>query len=213
MLTYKEIVYGLELAGTIAFASSGALLAIRKNMDIFGISVLGIVTALGGGLIRDLILNVTPPNMFRNPTYVLTAIGTACALFILIYRRKNLLNSRYMKRYERFMTVMDTIGLSTFTVTGIHVGIDGAYGNERFLLIFLGVITGVGGGMIRDVLAGETPYVLVRHVYACASLAGAVTAVFLKDVIGDGNAMILGAVVVGVIRYLAIVKNWNLPRI
>ncbi|MDR1832301.1 MAG: trimeric intracellular cation channel family protein [Fusobacteriaceae bacterium] len=213
MDTYGGIVWFLEIVGTVAFASSGAMVGIRKNMDIFGVNVLGLVTALGGGLIRDLILGITPPNMFRDPSYALTAVVTSCVLFIVIYFRKNLLNSRHMRRYEQVMVVMDTIGLSTFTVIGIDVAVGASFGDSRFLLVFLGAITGVGGGMIRDVLAGETPYVLVRHVYACASLAGAILCVALRRPLGNGTAMLAGAFLTGVVRWLAVKKNWNLPKI
>jgi uncharacterized membrane protein YeiH len=213
MNQYNGIRYILEIVGTIAFASSGAMTGIKKNMDIFGVNVLGIVTALGGGLIRDLILGISPPNMFRDPSYVSVAIITSCILFSIIYFKKSILNSKFMEKYERVMIAMDTIGLSTFTVIGINVGIEKSYGNQYFLLIFLGVMTGVGGGMIRDIMAGNTPYVLVKHVYACASIAGATICVLLKNKIGNMNAMVLGAVVVGVIRYFAIKKKWNLPRI
>lgn len=210
---YKEIRYILEIIGTIAFASSGAMTGIKKNMDIFGVNVLGIITALGGGLIRDLILGISPPNMFKDPSYVLVAISTSCILFLIIYFNKSIWNSKFMWKYERIMIAMDTIGLSTFTVIGINVGIENSYESQYFLLIFLGVITGIGGGMIRDIMAGNTPYVLVKHVYACASIAGATICVILKNKLGNMNAIIIGAFVVGVIRYFAVKKKWNLPRI
>ena len=213
-MTYSQIVvFVLEIIGTIAFASSGAMVGIRKNMDIFGVNVLGITTALGGGLIRDLILNISPPNMFRYPSYVIMSIITSTILFIVAYFNKELLKSKYMEIYERAMTSMDAIGLAAFTIIGINTAVLLSYTHEYFLLIFVGVITGVGGGMLRDIMAGTTPYIFVKHVYACASIAGAILCVILKDIIGNAPAMVIGAGSIVIIRYLAVRYHWNLPKI
>lgn len=213
-MDYSEIiVYILEIIGTIAFASSGALVGIRKKMDIFGVNVLGVTTAVGGGLIRDVVLDITPPNMFQHPSYTLMAIATSCLLFVFIYYNRAFLNSNHMERYEQAMNLADSLGLAAFTVIGINTAIQASYGDRYFLMIFVGMITGVGGGMMRDVMAGRLPYVFVKHVYACASMAGAIVCVLLREVISDTNALILGAVVIMVIRILATYYKWNLPKI
>ncbi len=205
-------VYIIEMIGTVAFASSGAMIAIRKNMDIFGINVLAVTTALGGGLIRDLVLGINPPNMFRNSSYALAAIVTACLLFGLFRLRQELLESRFVEMYEKWMNVMDAIGLGAFTVIGINTALGVGY-DSIFLLIFVGVITGIGGGMIRDVMAGNMPFVFVKHVYACASIAGAILCLILRSFIGNSASMIIAAVLVVVIRLLAAHYRWNLPRV
>lgn len=206
------VVYIIEIIGTVAFASSGAMIAIRKNMDIFGINVLAITTALGGGLIRDLILGINPPNMFRDSSYALWAIATACVLFVIFKWRKRLLESHWIEKYEQLMGIMDAIGLGAFTVIGIDKAIQMGY-DSTFLLIFVGVITGVGGGMLRDIMAGNTPFIFVKHVYACASIAGAIVCLLARLIFLDYVAMIIGAVVVILIRILAARYRWNLPKV
>lgn len=205
-------VFIIEIIGTVAFASSGAMIGIRKNMDIFGINVLAITTALGGGLIRDLVLGIIPPNMFRNSSYAIAAVITACLLFLLFRLRQQLLESRFVELYEKWMNVMDAIGLGAFTVIGIDTALSLGY-DSIFLLLFVGVITGIGGGMLRDIMAGNTPFVFVKHVYACASIAGAVVCLILRSFIPDAGAMIAAAGLVILIRLLAAHYRWNLPRV
>lgn len=212
-MEYTTLIFLLELIGTVAFASSGAMAGIRKNMDIFGVLVLGITTAVGGGCIRDLILGIHPPKMFHNFSYVGAAIATSCLLFFVIYLKKELLESRFLETYEQVMNAFDAIGLGIFTVIGIRTAISVSSDSNLFLLIFVGVVTGIGGGMLRDIMSGSTPFVFVKHVYACASLAGAVCYIFLQARIGDAAAVIISSAVVIIIRLLAAHYRWNLPRI
>lgn len=213
-MEYTEIItFALEIIGTIAFASSGAMVGIEKNMDLFGVNVLGVVTAVGGGMIRDLILGITPPNMFRNSVYTIVAIVTCCVLFFIVYINKQILASQFRAAYDRVMMMFDAIGLGIFTVVGVNTAIKAGYENQIFLLIFVGMLTGVGGGLIRDVMAGVTPYILVKHIYACASMIGAIVCAALYWKIGEIQAMFLAAFIVMLIRFLAAKYRWNLPRI
>ena len=203
----------VEIIGTVAFASSGAMVAVRKKLDLFGVIVLGVITAVGGGMLRDLMIGNIPPVMFRDPLYVLAAFITVTILFLMFRRWPFLLGSKYIETYEQIMNILDAIGLGAFTVTGINTGVAAGYGDYHFLIIFLGVITGIGGGILRDIMAGETPYVLKKHIYACASIAGACLYVFLLGYIRSGSAMIISALLVVVIRLLASYFRWNLPSI
>ena len=191
------IIYIFEMIGTVAFASSGALVGIRKNMDIFGVNVLGI----------------TPPKMFQNFSYVGASILISCILFTIFYLNQELLSSRFLETYERVMISLDAIGLGVFTVMGIRTAIEASFENNIFLLIFVGAVTGIGGGMLRDVMAGMTPFVFVKHVYAIASILGAVCYIILRLYIRDTISLFLGAAVVLIIRLLAAHFRWNLPRI
>lgn len=164
------LIFVLELIGTLAFAASGAMTGVRKNMDIFGVAILGLTTAVGGGVIRDLILGSTPPRTFQDPIYAGLAVATAIAVFIVA--RRGWFEGRH-QFYDLAMLVMDSLGLGAFTVTGVGAALEAGQ-DGAFLLIFVGVVTGVGGGVLRDVLAGDTPYIFVKHVYACASLLGAI---------------------------------------
>lgn len=214
MLYSGFIIYLLEIIGTIAFAFSGAMVGIKRRMDILGVTVLGITTAVGGGLIRDIILDKTPPNMFLYPSYTITAIITSIVVFVIVYKNKIASLIRHIDIYDRILTIMDTVGLGAFTVLGINTGLAVGYKGNYFLLIFVGVITGVGGGILRDVMAGTRPYIFVKHVYATASLAGAVVCVILVTLIEEKTiGMVSGAFTVLILRYFAIKYDWNLPKI
>ncbi|MCI8317442.1 MAG: trimeric intracellular cation channel family protein [Lachnospiraceae bacterium] len=213
-MVYSDmIVFAMEIIGTVAFAASGAMTGIQRRMDLFGVNVLGVTTAVGGGLIRDLILGINPPVMFQNPQYALTAVLTSTILFLFLYVRTEGGSGKYGRTRELLLLTGDTIGLGIFTVVGVHTAITAGYGGDRFLLIFVGVMTGVGGGVIRDVLAGNTPYIFVKHVYAVASLTGALFYVALLPYLGGLSCMLMGAAAVMLIRFLAAHYRWNLPRI
>ena len=205
----ETFIFLMEIAGTIAFSVSGALIGIEKKMDIFGVTILGLTTAVGGGVIRDLIIGSTPPQTFQNPVYAMVAIIVAVIIFLCAF----FWHIHYDRIFfELLVFVMDSLGLGIFTVVGISTAYNTSHDFSNFLLIFVGVITGVGGGVLRDMLAGNTPYIFVKHVYACASLAGAILCVYLIPVMGLRNAMFLGMTITVVIRFLSRHYRWNLPR-
>lgn len=212
-MNYSDlIIFIMEMMGTVAFAASGAMLGIRKKMDLFGVCVLGVTTAVGGGLIRDIILGIIPPGMFRRPVYTFVAIVTSVGLFVLLYIKRNLLDGRIGHLYELLMNISDAIGLGIFTVVGINTAWNAGY-HPLFLVVFVGVITGVGGGLLRDIMAQEKPYILTKHIYACASIIGALVCVYTENLLGNLGAMMTGAMVVVIVRFLAMHYRWNLPRI
>ncbi len=221
----NEIVFFLEIIGTIAFSVSGAMIGIQKKMDIFGVSILGLTTAVGGGILRDLMIGNIPPQTFRDPVYALMAILTAIVVFITVAIVKKVRHKDHIdvtdqfkgKRfYDLIMLVMDTLGLAIFTVMGIQTAENAEAEFSWLLLLFVGVVTGVGGGVIRDIMAGNTPYIFVKHIYACASLAGAVVYLIIHAIGGNGIesfAAIVAMAVIMLIRFLAAKFKWNLPRI
>ncbi|MBR5520060.1 MAG: TRIC cation channel family protein [Clostridia bacterium] len=198
----------VELAGTIAFAISGAMTGLSKRMDIFGIAILGLTTATGGGVVRDVLLGSFPPAMFRNPIYAAVAIGTSIVIFLPLVRR---LLARTRRFYTAILFFTDTFGLGIFTVVGVQAAYLAGYENA-FLAIFVGTITGVGGGVLRDVLAGNTPYIFVKHIYACAAIAGALLCVLLWKSTGQTTAMFAGMGLIVAIRILAAHFRWSLPK-
>lgn len=202
-------ILALELVGTMAFAASGAMTGLRKNMDIFGVCILGLTTAVGGGVIRDVILGNTPPATFQDPVYAAVALATSLVLFLPRVRRLLMWDQRL---FDLCLFLMDTAGLAIFTVMGIRIACAHASRPTLFLLVFVGVVTGVGGGVLRDMMAGDTPYIFVKHVYACASLAGALACGLLWRPAGEMTAMLLGAGIVVLIRALSAHYRWNLPR-
>ena len=206
-----SLLFFVEAVGTIAFASSGAMVAIKKQLDLLGVIVLGVTTAVGGGMLRDIIIGNVPPNLFKDPVYVLLAFITVMILFVIVRCNQKILASRSIEMYEKVMNIFDAVGLGAFTVVGIDTAVLAGYGRYQFLIIFLGVITGVGGGLLRDIMAGETPYILKKHVYACASITGAVLYAYLQDYMNNDAAMLIGAGSVILIRILATRYCWDLP--
>lgn len=198
-----------EMIGTVAFAASGAILGIRKGMDIFGVCILGLTTACGGGMVRDVLLGNTPPAAFQNPMASAVAVVTSLILFLSGVRHGLMGNQR---RYDLFMLWMDSAGLGIFTVMGVRVVWGCVAEPSLYLLVFVGVVTGVGGGVLRDVLAGDTPYIFVKHVYASASLAGALACVVLWPLVGEMAAMLCGSALVVAVRILSAHFRWNLPH-
>ncbi len=198
----------LELIGTVAFSASGAMTAIRKQMDLLGVIILGLVTAVGGGVIRDLILGITPPATFRDPIYAATAAITAAVIFLPPVQR---LLQRYRRVYDLVLLAMDSVGLGLFTVLGVQTAFVHSSASGIFLLCFVGVITGVGGGVLRDMMAGNTPYIFIKHIYASASLVGALICVLLWPS-SHFWAMALGAGAVVFIRGLSAHFRWSLPK-
>lgn len=198
-----------EILGTIAFAISGAMEAVRHKMDLFGVAMLGLVAATGGGVIRDLVIGRTPPMLFRDPSCAIIAIAVAILLFMLLRFLKKNPTPRLAHFSERLYFLSDTVGLGVFTMLGIQSA--GEAGDA--LLLFVGVITGVGGGVLRDVLAGTVPSIFRKQIYALASIAGALANIALARFLSAQAAMLAGFGVVVVIRCLAAHFHWDLPRI
>ena len=202
-----------EIMGTVAFAISGAMLAIERKMDLFGIVFLGIVTAAGGGFIRDMTLGIVPPAMFSSPMVLPLAILSSlavCALVAWLYKGSD--EELHGERFQWILNFTDAIGLGLFTVAGANTAIDSGYGSYHAFVIFLGMLTGVGGGILRDLLAGEIPYVLQKHIYATACIFGIIGYYILYHFIPENAAALIGFCLVLVIRYLAKHFEWNLPR-
>lgn len=190
-----------EILGTVAFAISGAMVAIEKKMDMLGVVILGVTTAVGGGIIRDLLVGVTPPKSLNNPLYALIAIGVSLIVFLPPIRKRVDVNNMVL-------IAIDAIGLGTFTVIGTESGLPF---DNMFLQVFLGVLTGVGGGVLRDLFANEKPMIFVRHFYAVASFLGAVLCVSLYP-LQKNAAMIAGIALVVVLRLCAAKFRWHLPK-
>ena len=209
-----EFIFILELIGTVAFASSGAMIAIEKKMDIFGVNVLGATTAVGGGIMRDIILGLTPPGAFSHPVYVLVAALTSTILFVIAYAKPTAFESRVKTDYyDKLMFWCDTAGLGIFTVVGIQAAVRAVGGENVFFFVFIGMLTGVGGGVLRDIMAGETPYILVKHIYACAAIAGGIVCVVGRTAFGEAYGTILGLAATVLLRFLAAHFRWNLMRV
>lgn len=153
----------MELIGTVAFAACGALVAIEKELDYYGITFFAITTAVGGGIIRDVLIDVNLPVALANPLYVLISIGTAAV---------TIFSSKWILRYQNVVQFFDAVGLAAFTAIGCEVAVKNGF-TSSFVIITLALLTGTGGGTLRDVFAREIPFVFRKEIYAVASIAGA----------------------------------------
>ena len=191
----------LNLIGTFAFGLTGGILAVRKKMDLFGVLVLSVATGLGGGIMRDLILGRTPPTTLVDWRY-LAAAGVAGLLVFFDFRQ--------IVRWSRFVTAFDAAGLAIFTVTGTTIALAAALSPVPAVL--LGMLTGIGGGALRDVLAAEVPLVLRSEIYAVASLLGAIIVSLADQAQALGpSAEIIAALATFVLRMVSVWRGWKIP--
>ncbi|MGO5359123.1 trimeric intracellular cation channel family protein [Anaerofustis sp. LCP19S3_F7] len=209
----QQLVNICEIIGIIAFAISGAMVAIEKDLDIFGVVVLGVTTALGGGVIRDLILAINPPTMFISSNYAaLAAISSLIIFFISYYKYKYIQKNR--KIFDNALNFFDSIGLGVFVVLGINTAMYSGYSDNNFLIMFIGVITGIGGGILRDIMVKDIPFVLRKRIYALAAiLGGGVYIVLLKNGINSNFSLVIGILIIILIRVLSKKYEWSLPRV
>lgn len=203
----------LEIAGTISFAISGAMAAVEKCVDLFGVIFLGVTTSLAGGIIRDVVIGRVPPVAFSDYKYMAIAIVTSLIVFILA----RVYHEHYKDNLELINTinnVFDAAGLGAFTITGANVAMGMGYRSNGFFMIFLAMITGIGGGVLRDLMIGEIPFVLRKRIYAVASLAGGFVYYLLsvKFRMETMSAAFVGIAIVFGLRMLATIFKWNLPK-
>lgn len=202
-----------DILGTVSFAISGALVAIKARLDIFGIIFIGAITATGGGMVRDVIIGKIPPAIFNKFYIFLIAAITSVTVFIVaeIYRRKFY---RLSEKVEQVNNIFDAIGLGAFSVMGTEVAFTENLSDNMFLAIVLGMLTGVGGGIFRDILTDQTPYVFKKHIYAIASILGSILYYVLRTLFDETVISSIAALLcVVIIRMLATKFRWSLPKI
>ena len=208
------LVYVADFVGTIAFAFSGATVAIRYRMDLFGVLILAGFTSLGGGTVRDLLLGQTPPRMFSSYLYLLIAGVTAFVTFTVSYFARGY-EMKNPDRLYNFINFIDALGLGSFVVTGTSLPMTSGYADNVFMCVFLGMTTGIGGGVMRDLMTRDIPVVLRKDVYAVAAIAGSLSYYLLVRFIPGSEpvATVVCVVVTVTLRMLATAYRWNLPRI
>ncbi len=219
---FDNVIFILEMIGTVAFAISGVMVAKERKMDIFGAIVLGCATAVGGGMIRDLILGQIPPAMFTKPVYVLVSFVTCVVDFVFERHKKEPddpdRSEHRVFSSELMLNAADAVGLAAFVVVGCRTAFNAGYGDNLFLVSFVGVLTGIGGGILRDIFAGQMPLIMRKRVYGIAAILGAIVycsmSVLARPAGAFGSPMIAAAasmLVTVLIRSLAIYYRWNLP--
>lgn len=201
-MTTLPIALLIDLTGTFVFALSGAMLAVRRRLDVFGIAVLSMVAAMAGGMIRDALLGATPAAALSDPRYLWCTLAAAVVGFF---------GHRQIERLSQPVMVLDALGLGFFAVSGCTKAL--SFGLAPVPAILLGVLTGVGGGALRDLLVAEVPRVLREEVYALAACLGAAVVV-LGAMIGLPAApvAVTGVTLTVAIRILSVRLGWHLPR-
>lgn len=198
-----SLLYILDLIGTAAFAASGAWAGIRARMDMLGVLVLGVVTATGGGTLRDILLGDFPPFCLKDELYLYVSLAVALLVFFF---------NRHMTFFKNPLLYFDAVGLGTFVVIGTQKAM--TYQMGALGAILLGVMTATAGGVIRDVLSNEVPLIMRKEtLYASVCIAGAILLVLLSHTpLAGAPATLLAASTVIVLRILAIRYSWTLPR-
>ena len=207
----EDVMFVLELIGAAAFAVSGAMVAIEKKADIFGVLFLAVTTALGGGVIRDVLIGRIPPVMFVSYWYLLISVVAALAVFIDAYLRSEKYKL-HLDKLDAVNNVFDAIGLAVFTVSGMNAAMP--VSDNVILVLFVGMCTGVGGGMLRDVMTNTMPKVIRKRVYAVASLIGG--GLYYVMHVLDINQLLsvgCGMLVIFALRLFATIYKWNLPSV
>jgi uncharacterized membrane protein YeiH len=196
--------YGLlvaDLVGVAVFAASGAAAAIGKRLDLFGVAFVGFVAALGGGILRDLVIGSVPPLAFGDWRYAVTAVAASLAVFWF---------HPQFSRLRRTVLVLDAAGLGLFTVTGTVKALEAGVPAVGACLI--GMLTAIGGGLARDLLTAEIPVVLQRDIYAVVALGGAILVTMLHEFGPAGAApLAAAALLTTAVRLLALYRRWSAP--
>jgi uncharacterized membrane protein YeiH len=191
----------LDYIGTFAFGLSGGMVAVEKKMDVVGILILSTITGIGGGILRDLILGNVPPTAFQDSAYFPIVLGSGILVFFF-YRK--------IKALEKVVVLGDALGLGVFTIVGIEKGL--LFGMPPFNCILMGLLTATFGGVIRDVLANRIPFILKREIYLSLCFFGGILFFFLRPVLPEWLNSGIVILFISVLRSVAYLKKWNLPR-
>jgi len=191
----------VEIIGTIAFAAAGALAGIQKRLDVFGIFILALTTAVGGGIVRDVFIGITPPTAFIYPMSTIISLLTAI-IACFAYQ--------WLHKLNKIILLCDAIGLGAFTAAGANMAFVYDY-NRLFMTVMMAVLTGVGGGLIRDIFVGDIPFIFRKEVYAVASIIGAVCFFYTKPLLPGNGPLYLCFFVTALIRIVCLKYNINLP--
>ncbi len=202
----------LEYVGIVAFSVSGAMVAIDKEADYVGIILMSLVTSFAGGIMRDLFLGATPPKFFTSfQIHIALCTVTSVAVIILasLFKRGFIRNER---RIESVNNIVDAMGLGVFSVSGTKIAVELGF-TSPLIAISMGIISAVGGGLTRDLILRDIPFIIRKRVYALASLAGAVTYYILALNVDEALAFSVGIAASFALRVLATVFNWNVPKV
>lgn len=210
---FDNVIFIVDMAGIVAFSISGAMIAIEEETDLFGVILLGLITALGGGVTRDTLLGLSPSTNFFNYPNIILSVATSLMVFLFAYRHRRYYLD-HTREFENINNIVDSLGLGLFSIYGVNMTMTAGYRSNLFLLVFMGVMTGAGGGLIRDVIVKRIPMIFSKHIYAIASIIGCLTYIFLLRLnVENGVAMSVSIIFVVFIRMVATVKKLDLPKV
>lgn len=207
------IIYITEILGTVAFSASGAMIGIQRRLDLFGVIFISVITSFGGGIVRDVVLGQFPPRMFYSFMLLALAVLVSVIVFFVSALHKGRIEMR-VAALEMINNVVDAVGLAAFSISGVQIAISSGYEQNPVLCVLMGMMTGVGGGILRDMMTRSIPYVLRKHVYALASITGSLLFYLLIRFGANDTASTLVAIAfIVTVRILAAKYKWSLPRI
>jgi uncharacterized membrane protein YeiH len=189
----------IDYAGTFVFAISGALAGMKQQFDAFGVFILGLVTAIGGGTLRDLLIGSTPVSWMQNTTYIYTVL--AAVVFTYLFQK-------HFRRLRRSMFLFDTIGIALYTILGLQKAL--FFGLSAEICVMLGMVSATFGGVIRDVLSGTVPLIFRKEIYASACLVGGILFLLTDQWLGEVAGMAVAIITVFLIRFFAVRRHWSL---
>ena len=213
-MNFELVLIIIEYIGTIAFAISGAIIAIENKMDILGVTILGTTTAVGGGIMRDIIIGKDVPAVFENPSYLIVAAITTILVFVafMLLRKLDITKN---KIYKVVLNITDSLGLGVFVIIGATAAMNAGVSNH-LLVLFCSVLTGVGGGVLRDIMAAKIPAIFRKHIYCVVAILGALF--FYILILNTPNNYFIAITIstillVVVCRFLAFYFELNLPKV
>lgn len=200
-VTLKDILYAIDLVGTFVFAISGVTTSIKRKVDAFGASVIGFVTALGGGTLRDVLIGTTPAGWMTNNHYLI-AVGLGILVAFFLRNR--------IAGWHKTMFIFDTIGIGLFTILGLEKTLQ--IGLSPVIALMMGTVSAVFGGVVRDVLVNRIPLIFRKEIYAMACVAGGLVYLILRYFTEDESWPIFVSIAVVItLRRIAVMRNWSLP--
>ena len=201
----------IEILGVLSFSISGALMAIDKENDFIGVIFLAIITSFGGGMLRDIFIGNNPPVFFKLFHLIIVSVITSTLVFLIatIFKKQYVKNEKLVQSINNYF---DAAGLGVFVISGARICIEAGFDNP-FLIIVMGMLSGTGGSMTRDIIMREVPALLRKHIYLMAALAGAtIYYLLVRFGVSDMFAVPIGAILIVIVRILATVFKWNMPK-
>ncbi len=195
-----DLIQFIDYFGTLVFAISGVLIGVEKKFDLFGVLILGFVTAIGGGTLRDVLIGSMPVAWMQQDMYFYIILSS----IPLVYFFKNTIT-----KWRKSVFIFDTIGISLFTILGVQKTL--AFGLSPLAAILMGVVSAVFGGVIRDVLANEVPLIFRKEIYAFACVCGAIVFLISDHFFPETIALVVSILTVIAVRIAAILLKWELP--